>query len=75
VQGVQVAAGPEAALELLGLAARRADREHLAEDIGPAGHEIMNSSAMISCTISARWRSGNEGKVLGAFISIFGQMF
>ncbi len=36
VQGVQVAAGPEAALELLGLRARGADREHLAEDISPA---------------------------------------
>ena len=36
VQRVQVAAGPEAAFELFGLAARCAQREQLAENIGPA---------------------------------------
>jgi hypothetical protein len=45
VQGVQVAAGPEAALELLGLAARGADGEQFAEDIGPAHHRHREQQA------------------------------
>ena len=52
VQGVQVAAGPEAAFEQFGLAARGADREHLAENIGPAGQrDATPAAAMISLTI------------------------
>jgi hypothetical protein len=65
VQGVQVAAGPEAALELFGQAARGADREHLAEDIGPADQRNREQQAMIS--LHDQVRVGDqfkEGEVL-----------
>ena len=66
VQCVQVAAGPEAALELFGLAAGRTDREHLAEDVGPAGQR--HDQQQCHDQLHDQVRIGDQGekrKVLG----------
>ena len=65
VQGMQVAAGPEAAFEFFGLGARGADGEHLAENIGPASQrdEQQQRHDQLHDQVSMG-DQGNEGEVL-----------